>query len=85
MTHPCLPPITRALDELYLALGELRDGPHEYRSERSQIEEVIRTIAAIAKDVRTLDYDLSPEGCEETEAWRRQTRPYAGGWAVWGG
>jgi len=79
MPHPCLPPITRALEELYLALGELRDGSHEYRSERSQIEELITTLGVIADDVRSLDYDLSPEGRAEARAWERQTMPTMAG------
>lgn len=84
-SHPSLPHITLALDALYSALGDLREGPHEYRSERSQVEELITTLRVIADDIRTLDRDLSSEGREDARAWELEARAYAGGVRFWGG
>lgn len=74
MTHPALDALRRAHDELLLARLELRNGPHEYRAERMEVDEIILTLEATIADVMLRDFETSPEAREDAQAWERQTR-----------
>jgi len=77
--HPCLPHINSALEALYSALGELRAGDDAYRFERGSVDEIIRQLIDVQRDVRFVDRQQCPlyqaEQREEDLAWARQTRP----------
>ena len=75
MTHPSLQHLRSALDALHIARTDLRNGPHEYRAERAEVDEIIHSLEATIADVMLRDYEQTPEAREDAVAWDRQTRP----------
>ena len=82
-SHPCHPHLSAALDKLHAALGELRAGDPAYACERGSVDEIIRQLIDVQRDVRFVDRQQCPlyqaEQREEAEAWRRQTMPTMAG------
>ena len=81
--HPSLQHINAALEALYSALGELRNGDDAYRFERTVCQDVINHAIDLMRDVQHTDrslYELlQREIRDEAEAWRRQTMPTMAG------
>ncbi len=73
--HLCITHLVAAIDALYAAKSELRNGPYDYRGELMEVSEVIEILEKTLKDVRDLDELRDPEAQAERKAWDRQTRP----------